>query len=160
MTVSLNKPNPGDRNWDVPVNQNWTTIENALNAKADTDLSNLSQTGEAKFANPSLSNVDSTGKAAAVGWGMPNYSAGVARSINTGYTPTKNVFVVFNSFCNNGGNFAHIYINGVAVEQAGNGYASGWDSLTAYIPKGTTYSCGAAGYANNHSIVEYPLIGG
>lgn len=42
MTVSLNKPNPGDRNWDVPVNQNWTTIENELNAKADTDLSNLS----------------------------------------------------------------------------------------------------------------------
>lgn len=49
MTVSLNKPNPGDRNWDVPVNQNWTTIENELNARADTDLSNLSQTGEAKL---------------------------------------------------------------------------------------------------------------
>ena len=49
MTVSLNKPNPGDRNWDVPVNQNWTTIENAVNAKAETDLSNLSATGEAKL---------------------------------------------------------------------------------------------------------------
>ena len=37
MTVSLNKPNPGDRNWDVPVNQNWTTIENELNG-LDTKL--------------------------------------------------------------------------------------------------------------------------
>lgn len=144
MTLTLSKPTAGTRNWDVPVNQNWTDIENAVNAKAETDLSN----------------VNSTGKAAAVEWGIPNYSAGVARSINTGYTPTKNVFVVFNSFCNSGGNFAHIYINGVAVEQAGNSYASGWDSLTAFIPKGTTYSCGAAGYANNHSIVEYPLYGG
>ena len=46
MTLTLNKPTAGTRNWDVPVNQNWTDIENAVNVKADTDLSNLDTTGE------------------------------------------------------------------------------------------------------------------
>lgn len=128
---------------------------------ANTSLSNLSATGEAHFANPSLSNINSTGKAAAVGWGMSNYAAGVARSVDTTYTPSKNVLVIFYSFCNNGdANRANIYVNGTMIEQAGNGYASGWDTLIAYIPKGTPYKCGRAGYANYHSIIEYPLIGG
>jgi len=48
-------------------------------------------------ANVSLNNVDATGKATAVGWGMPDYSAGVSMgitNINRTYTAPTNGFCI------------------------------------------------------------------
>ena len=68
MTLTLNKPEAGTQDWDIPVNENWDRIENEVNGKAATDLSNLTATGQAKFdakANVDLSNLNNTGNAAA-----------------------------------------------------------------------------------------------
>lgn len=58
---------------------------------ANTNLSNLTATGEARFttkANTDLGNVSATGKAAAIGWGMPDWSASVGLSTTVGTTNT------------------------------------------------------------------------
>lgn len=50
---------------------------------ANKALDNLSQGGEARFAekaNANMNNVTSTGKEAVVGWGIPDYSAGISLS--------------------------------------------------------------------------------
>lgn len=53
MTLTLNKPEAGTQDWDVPVNQNWTRIEGAVNTldsgKATTSLNNLNASGQARF---------------------------------------------------------------------------------------------------------------
>lgn len=55
---------------------------------ANTSLSNLTATGEARFttkANTDLANVSVTGKSTAIGWGMPDYSADVSIGEPTTY---------------------------------------------------------------------------
>ena len=50
---------------------------------ANINLSNLSADGEGHFADPSLSNINATGKNTAVSWNLPDLSAGVAVSTGT-----------------------------------------------------------------------------
>ena len=70
----------------------WASI---VSDRANTDLSNLSATGENHFANPDMSNLSATGKSATVALCVPDYNAGsdvtasVFASTGTGYQPTK-----------------------------------------------------------------------
>ena len=101
------------RRWD---GVSWTAWENKIqtleNVKANVDLSNLSAAGQAKFdakantdlsnlstagqailngkANTDASNFTATGKQTVVGWGMPDYTAGISFSNNTNYVAPKN----------------------------------------------------------------------
>ena len=131
-----------------------------FDAKANVDLSNLNATGNAKFANPSLSNVNSTGKQTVVGWGMPDYSAGVSKELNTSITATRNCFVVV--FSGSGTNTAGLYVNDAKIGVGGNVYATSYVCLTAYVAKGQTYRTENIETYGTYvgSVTEYPLIGG
>lgn len=54
MTIILNKPEAGAQDWDVPVNENWEMIEEAVDGldsgKATTSLDNLDADGQALFS--------------------------------------------------------------------------------------------------------------
>ena len=83
---------------------------------ANTNLSNLTATGEGHFANPNLSNVTSTGKSTVTGWVTPDYSQGTSFTLdsNTSYTALKDGFVFI--YTSRGEDLqSNVKINGVQV---------------------------------------------
>ena len=112
------------------------------------------------FANTNASNFTATGKQTIVGWGIPNYSAGVSKAINTEITAERNCFVVVLS--SNGTSTAGLYVNGTKVGVGGNTYASSYICITAYVAKGQTYRTENIDTYGSYvgSVTEYPLIGG
>lgn len=99
-------------NVEIDINK----VYEDLNLKANSDLSNVAS-------------VASSFKEQSVGWGMPDYSAGVsAPSKNT--VAQTDIYVKTDSPTNASGT---IYINDVSV-------ASGWEGFVcAYVPKGATF---------------------
>ncbi len=140
---------------DVDLSNLDATGQAKFDAKADVDLSNLDATGQAKFdakANTDASNFTAAGKETVVGWGIPDYKAGVDIS---GYTSSSNQFtcprsgiVVFNV---GGGNNApgHGYINNVEVMRENCGIAH-WTSIPFQVYRGdTVYGSVQAGYGTS-----------
>lgn len=99
-------------NVEIDINK----VYEDLNLKATTDLSNVAS-------------VASSFKEQSVGWGMPDYSAGVsAPSKNT--VAQTDIYVKTDSPTNASGT---IYINDILV-------ANGWEGFVcAYVPKGATF---------------------
>lgn len=91
----------------------------ALSSKADTDLSNVS----------------ATGKNTAIGWGMPDYSAGVSLTNDTDFTATKAGVAM--CIVNNGDydnlSDTHVYLNGVELWHIV-GTSGGYVRCFLYIP--------------------------
>ena len=86
-------------------------VDSVLNSS----LSNLSAAGQAKFdakANTDASNFTATGKQTVVGWGMPDYSAGV--TITSGYTATQKGLATV-SMDGTDHNTNTIYVNDVKI---------------------------------------------
>ena len=112
------------------------------------------------FANTNASNFTATGKQTIVGWGIPNYSAGVAKALNTSVTATRNCFVVVISA--NATTVAGLYVNGTKVGVGGDIYATSYICITAYVAKGQTYRTENIATYGSYvgSVTEYPLIGG
>lgn len=118
---------------------------------ANTNLSNLTATGKARFttkANTDLGNVSATGKATAIGWGIPDYTSGVSIALSTSgvqYTPTVNGVVRLYRANDDGKHYIKIYRgtddNGVLIQEylGANQYNTGY--CYAYIPvsAGETY---------------------
>lgn len=164
MTLTLNKPTAGTRNWDVPVNQNWTDIENAVNAKAETDLSNLTATGKAHFANPDMSNLSTAGKSAVVDLSAPDYTAGVdyVASWGTSITTTKSgwVFVSTNASGAGTGSQAKFHIKqfSLNVTQNSNPSYGVNGACMFFVPANATWSAsGGNGY--NRQLYFFPCKG-
>lgn len=87
-----------------------------LNLKANSDLSNVAS-------------VASSFKEASVGWGIPDYSAGVSAPSKNTVAPTD-IYAKADSQTNV---TSTIYVNDILV-------ASGWEGFVcAYVPKGTTF---------------------
>lgn len=107
-----------------------------------------------------ISRTATSDKELVVGWGMPDYSAGVSKALNTSITATRNCFVAVLSA--NGTNTAGLYVNDAKIGAGGNLYASSYVCLTAYVEKGQTYRTeNIATYGSwVGSVTEYPLIGG
>lgn len=134
-----------------------------LEGKANTGLDNLSAAGQAILngkANTNASNFTATGKQTVVGWGMPDYSAGVSKALNTSVTATRDCFVVV--FSANGTNTAGLYVNTAKIGVGGNLYSTSYICLTAYVAKGQTYKTENIATYGSYvgSVTEYPLIGG
>lgn len=93
-------------------------------------------------------------KSEIVGWGMPDYSAGV--SWNSGLVADKNMYVVVEL----GGDTyqgGYLYVNGVAVSRGYAGYSTAaWVMLGVFVKKGDTVTVDG----QNSNRVYYPLIGG
>ena len=157
MTVTLNKPTSGTQNWDVPVNENWETIEAELNGlaseKANLSLSNLDSDGQALFTakvNLDADNLSATAKERIRLLDVPNYAGAVA--YGTSMTTPSSGYVQWQGSATNG--TAYFYIGQVQVDiislvgdrSAGGTLRSGLFK----VPKGTSCS------ASNGTIYFYP----
>lgn len=118
-----------------------------------------------KVAN-SIDRTVKTDRETVIGWGMPDYTAGVTKSNDTVYTATKDIFVI----AKNDGYYSYatarlfIYApNGTELINFSN---SGWGgggsneygSVCAFIPKGFKYKVTFVS-GQKSTIVEYPLKG-
>ena len=76
----------------------WYALNTDASRKADKDLSNLSATGEAHFANPDLSNISSAGRSYLSGLGAPSDTYEFLTLLASGqtYTAPGNGYIVVN----------------------------------------------------------------
>lgn len=94
-----------------------------------------------------------TDRETVVGWGMPDYSAGVGLNSNVTYTAEKDGFVFWQALNVTQGDF---FVNGVLHGQA-IGSANHWadcNSVMMPVSKGDTYKCTGA-----NSFIFYPCKG-
>lgn len=102
-------------------------------------------------------NFSQTGKEAIVGWGMPDYSAGIAKVWNTDISTTKNVRICYGGSSNNQvADSIRLYINNNLIGNyiiANSGFFMQW----ADIPAGATYK--VTGGQSGQYIIEYPFKG-
>lgn len=112
-----------------------------LNLKANNDLS-------------SVASVASSFKEQSVGWGMPDYSAGVTKTKDVNYTESVDGFVVVNVVGASQANTLIVGGNTYTLTTQGN-YAHGI-LATFYVPKGSSYKY--SGHTPNRYIF-FPLKG-
>lgn len=112
-----------------------------LNLKANNDLSNVAS-------------VASSFKEASVGWGMPDYSAGVTKTKDVNYTETVDGFVVVNVAGASYNNFFYLADYSFNLTTQG-GYSHGV-LATFYVPKGTLYKYSGV---NPNKYIFFPLKG-
>lgn len=128
---------------------------------ANTNLSNLTATGEARFttkADTDLGNVSATGKNTAIGWGMPDYSAGVdissySSSSNQFTVPVSGIIYADAYISSNGG----VYVDNIRIT-GGNASSGSSTPSTVIVSKNSTVyiSFPDTRYAGCHF---YPLKG-
>lgn len=132
---------------------------------ANKALDNLSQGGEARFAekaNADMNNVTSIGKEAVVGWGIPDYSAGISLSgwgtVNSNFSvPTDGILHI-------------VIMSASAVEQfyiddriscvlTNASTYQGWAVSDVFISKGTHTWRTASMPSRIYAVVFYPFKG-
>lgn len=125
-------------------------IATDLNGKADVDLTNVNQAGKNNI----------------MAWGIPDWTKGVKKSVNTLYVAKNNCYVTVFGVAT-ASNFVQLYVedeNGNPAIAIGVWPGVIWsiqntrgahDSGGAFIPKGYKYK----GQGATESIVEYPLKG-
>lgn len=139
-----------DNVWVCPQSKNLlryykvgNTITNVENINVGNVLKEL-QALSVNYANVSLSNVSSAGKQTAVGWGMPNYAAGVSVSFplsNSKFTaPTKGIYMVNAKWAGNN-NGVNAFVNETKIasggnSQEGNSYVDTGSSVFIPLDKG------------------------
>lgn len=117
-----------------------SNLQTQVNGRAKTDLSNVAS-------------VASSFKEASVGWGMPDYSAGVGKASNRQFTAERDGFLLYNyagATSTNTLTINNININLTTQAQYSHGIA-----LMLPIPKGTTYKLTGGG----NKLIFYPLKG-
>ena len=111
------------------------TITNVENINVGNVLKEL-QALSVNSANVSLSNVSSAGKQTSVGWGMPNYAAGVSVNFplsNSKFTaPSKGIYMVNAKWAGNN-NGVNAFVNGTKIASGGNSQAG-----SAYVDNGSS----------------------
>lgn len=116
---------------------NIGALSEALNNKADLDFNNV---GDA-------------GKENSIGWGMPDYSAGVGRVAGTTYTADRPGWIMWRADNVTRGT---LYVNGEIFGGAG-GITGSWadyNSIFAPVDVGDTYSC-----TGGDAFIFYPCKG-
>lgn len=107
----------------------------------------------ANKTNKDLSDVSQVGKTNAVGWGMPNYGAGVSKSPNTEYTADTNGYIYVRGF-----GISTIVIDGQSFEVGGRGYNyESRDTSIWPIQKGKKYR---TPNLSEQTVRFFPCIGG
>ena len=109
-------------------------------------------------ANVDMDNVSTAGKSTAVGWGMPDYSAGVSEVFTSLTTAPSNGFFEVNGQCYN--SEFKIELNGIAkiIQKSANTSYSAYGYVIIPVFKGDTIK-GISSYNNTGSIVFYPCRG-
>lgn len=105
----------------------------------------------------SIDRTVATDRETVVGWGMPDYSAGIAKVWNTDISTTKNVRICYGgSSSNQVADSIRLYINNNLIGNyiiANSGFFMQW----ADIPAGATYK--VTGGQSGQYIIEYPFKG-
>nr|DAY71734.1 MAG TPA: hypothetical protein [Caudoviricetes sp.] len=159
-TSSTGKSPYADNVWVRPQSKNLlryykvgNTITNVENINVGNVLKEL-QALSVNSANVSLSNVSSAGKQTAVGWGMPNYKAGVA--MTSPYTTPKAGFIIgIHNLSDNG--YRSLTINSVELynTEIGVSYLNGQSAGFCYpVAKGDIVS-----WTNFKKMTFYPNKG-
>lgn len=125
------------------IEVNIDEVVTDLNAKADTDLTNINQNGKNNI----------------MAWGMPNYANGVSKSANTSYTADK--AGILTGYTYHAGTYftGTLNINNVAVLSKSENYTSyNWgDFFFIPIAAGDTYNFSVS--AGSISMTFYTLRG-
>lgn len=129
---------------------------------ANTNLSNLTPTGEARFttkANTDLANVTNTGKSTAAGWAMPDYSAGVSKTVGSSYTAESNGWIYVTAYTSGGTVKLTIDSVTAAYWHTDSGQSEQVGFLTP-VQKGSSWVCTKNGTSDAGYLIFYPSIGG
>lgn len=131
------------------------TITNVENIDVGNVLKEL-QALSVNSANISLSNVSSAGKQTAVGWGMPNYAAGIQKT--SGFTSDKAGLVLIIANVNDNGTAHVLKINETEIfnNRWGASYLNGIVTHTIPVPAGTKIEYTSP---TTVKIMFYPFIG-
>ena len=131
-----------DNAWVCPQSKNllrYYKVGNTITNVENIDVGNVLEELQAlsvNSANVSLSNVSSAGKQTAVGWGMPNYAAGVSVSFplsNSKFTaPSKGVYMVNAKWAGNNAG-VNAFVNGTKIASGGNSQPG-----SAYVDTGSS----------------------
>lgn len=131
-----------DNAWVRPQSKNllrYYKVGNTITNVENIDVGNVLKELQAlsvNSANVSLSNVSSAGKQTSVGWGMPNYAAGVSVSFplsNSKFTaPSKGIYMV-NAKWAGDNNGVNAFVNGTKIASGGNSQPGG-----AYVDTGSS----------------------
>lgn len=122
----------------------WANVASSLTSdKAKTDLSNIT----------------TTGKATADTWGIPDYSAGVSKTVSTAYTAEANgcLHVVAQRNASNQGTLT-VVVGEAVFRIRSNDYS--WDTIIIPVPKGWTYAWYNDGNLTVAEVTYFPCIGG
>lgn len=114
-------------------------VGNTITNVENIDVGNVLKEVQAlagNFANVNLSNVSSAGKQMAVGWGLPNYAAGVSVSFPLSASkftaPLKGIYMVNAKWAGNNDG-VNAFVNGTKIASGGNSQAGG-----AYVDNGSS----------------------
>lgn len=118
-----------------------------LSGKADIDLSNISNTG----------------KTTVIGWGMPDYSAGVSKSWNTSVQADKDgwVYVKGSGNSSDASYVLEVSTDGSTWVRIASmwAYASTTGSVMVPMPKGTYYKATQSPTTSARELTFYPCKG-
>lgn len=104
---------------------------------ANTNLANLTETGEAHFAHPDLSNITASAKQTAASWVFPNYTNGVAVGIPLSgqgvWTAPSNGWLSVSAFGSYRNGY-RIFANGNVIWEAGDDINANTKFYASVIP--------------------------
>lgn len=132
-----------DNAWVCPQSKNllrYYKVGNTITNVENIDVGNVLKELQAlsvNSANVSLSNVSSAGKQTSVGWGMPNYAAGIQKT--SGFTSDKAGLVLIIANVSDNGTAHVLKINGTEIfnNRWGASYLNGIVTHTIPVPAGT-----------------------
>lgn len=147
--LTFDVPEIGSTNWGPVLNDILDEIKSAFNdlesSAAKTESVNTALLAK---ANTGMDNVTAAGKQSVVGWGKPNYAAGVACGVGYTETAPSNGWIMFRTSTVAG--YPQIYVNEILFAQGSSGnYGTCFDTIQEIIPvsKGDTFSLSAQGSA-------------
>ena len=148
-----------DYNEELNLNWQGTAYTNQEGDGGLLSTSNTSPYAITSFApKTAFHAVDYNDRETVVGWGMPDYSAGVSEVFTSLTTAPSNGFFEVNGQCYN--NELKIELNGIAkiIQKSTNTSYSAYGYVIIPVFKGDTIK-GISSYANTGSIVFYPCKG-
>ncbi len=113
----------------------------------------------ASKANKDMDNLSTTGKESLTAFGMPDYSAGVSKTVGSSYTAESNGWIYIRAYTANGTVTLKINDTESASWHTDSGQAKQIGFLTP-VQKGSSWVCTKSGTSNVGYLIFYPSIGG
>lgn len=142
-----------DKDGDLGEVKSLTDTDVTLLNNALQDIEDLKLAYMPGYVKRDFSNVTQDGKDAAIGWGMPDYSAGII--IQQPYTAPSDGVVSVATWTGTGGQNNYCFVNGTVVSGFTSGGVSATNSSQLFVQKGDVITWNNVG----DSIRFFPLKG-